>query len=117
MGDAKVEPNFEFPTEADIKGFPIERRIKLEKLEMWGDSALTKVKMFFTNGVESPAYQSKGQNSKEYTTSVDITKKIKKIALRLRSADNLIWGITFYEPNGHEVAKWENENQGDRRQA
>ena len=56
MGDPKVEPNFEFPTPEDIKRFPIERRIKLQKVEMMGDSALTKLKMYFTNGVESRTY-------------------------------------------------------------
>ena len=84
---------------------------------MYGDSSLTSVKLFFTHGVESLAYQSSGANNKDYTREIDITRKIKKISLRLRSADNLIWGIIFYDPKGNEVAKWENENQGDRRVA
>ena len=73
--------------------------------------------MHFTNGVTSRAYQSSGQNVRDYTTEVNIKQRIKKIALRLRSADNLVWGITLTESNGNEVAKWENENQGDRRVA
>ena len=93
MGDPKVKPNFEFPTPEDIKSFPIERKIKLQRIEMMGDSALTKLKMYFTNGVVSSAYQSNGQNSKDYTRDVDSTKMIKKISVRVRSHDSLIWGI------------------------
>ena len=95
MGDTTMLPNFEFPTLEDIKQFPIERVIKLKTIEMMGDSALTKLKMFFTNGVESSAYQSKGQNCKDYTTEVDTTKRIKKISIKIRSSDNLIWGMEF----------------------
>ena len=84
---------------------------------MWGDSSLTKMRMFFTNGVTSRAYQSTGSNVRDYTRELNIKQKIKKIALRLRSADNLIWGVTLTESNGEEVAKWENEHQGDRRVA
>lgn len=51
MGDPNVEPNFEFPTQEDLKTFPVERKIKLQKVEMMGDNSLTKLKMYFTNGV------------------------------------------------------------------
>ena len=75
MGDPNVEPNFEFPTQEELKS-PFEQKIKLQKVEMMSDNSLTKLKLNFPNGVESHAYQSKGQNSEDYTREADPSKTI-----------------------------------------
>ena len=79
FGDPKPKPTFEFPNSDEILNFPIERVIKLRRIEMAGDFSLTKMKFLFTNGVESRLFQSRGQNTKDYSTDLDPKRHIKKI--------------------------------------
>ena len=110
FGDPKPKPTFEFPSSDEILNFPIERVIKLRRIEMAGDFSLTKMKFLFTNGVESRLFQSLGQNTKDYSTDLDPKRHIKKIKVKVRSHDNLVWGIILTDSKGFAVAKWENEN-------
>ena len=86
----------------------------MRRIEMAGDFSLTKMKLLFTNGVESRLFQSRGQNTKDYSTDLDPKRHIRKIQVKVRSHDNIVWGIIMTDSKGHEIAKWENENQGDR---
>ena len=53
LGDKHVEVNMEFPTLEDLKNFPVQKRIKLEKIS-YQDSALHKIKLHFLQEIETP---------------------------------------------------------------
>ena len=56
LGDAEAEVNFQWPTLAEMKQFPINKRIKLNKIIFKQKPQLKGIQLQFTNGIESPLF-------------------------------------------------------------
>ena len=84
------EANFEWPTLAQVKEFPLTKQIKLRSVYLYGGANLMQIKLKFTNGVESAMMQSKDYVPGYYEYSIpwiDRSKNIKGISLQQNHAD------------------------------
>ena len=102
FGDKKIQPNVEFPTLNDLKNFPFQKRIKLEKIT-YQDSALHKIKLHFLQEIETPMLNCATPSGKPKSKLIDTTKTIRRICLRIRSTDNYIFGFKLLDERGAEI--------------
>ena len=88
--------NFESVNLEQLKALS-DKSIKLQKLEIIGNTPLTKMEMFFTNGLESAAYKCADYNSqlKKHEGTFDTSKLIKKISVKMDTG--AVKGLKFLD--------------------
>lgn len=85
-----------------MKNFPLSKRIKLEKIS-FQDSALHKIKLHFLQDIETPMLNCATPSGKPKVKQIDTTRTIRKICLRIRPADNFIFGFKLLDESGAEI--------------
>lgn len=82
IGNQYLEPNFQWPSLAELSKFPTNKRISLNKLVFKQGPALKGIQLCFTNDVESEMFETeKGRELKIKEQDVDISKRIARIGL------------------------------------
>ena len=82
IGNQDVMPDFQWPTLAEMKKFPINKRIKLNKIVFKQKPSLKGIQLKFTNGIESPLFEtSTGSKLPEQETSIDISSRIARVGV------------------------------------
>ena len=74
---------------------------------------MSKIELFFTNKLESAAYQTSNHDSswKENELTWDASKQIKKISIKFTSTN--VRGLKFLDETDNEIVKWDSNTGGD----
>ena len=104
------QPNFESVTIEQLK--VLDKPPKLQQFNCYF-SYMTKIELSFTNGLETAAYETTSYSSdnEKSEQTLDISKKIKKISIRVDNYSD-IRGIQFLDEKNNEIAKWEGYDEG-----
>ena len=106
--DREKAVNFEWPTLAQMKEFPLTKQIKLCNVHLYGGANLMQIKLHFTNGIESPMMQSSEyvEGYYEYSTGqIDITKNIKGVSMQINSKVECYFdGMKFEDKQQKQIA-------------
>ena len=102
------EIDFSFPSEDEIKQiikaggeFPL-----LQKVSMEG-SLMTGIRLEFTNGVSSPFYRTEN-GGKLYSGTVDQSKRIETVAMKVDPKTNKMSGVGLFDSTGKSLLKLKN---------
>lgn len=123
FGDPNQPIDLEFPTEADCDTLPLDKKIKLETLVWKNYDNLMAMQLKFTNGVESPIFQKDAVEKEPATGSwaekhadIDTSKSIRKVSIKVRKTNNLMYAMRLTDDSGvhvvdvewdtHSAAKW-----------
>ena len=116
LSDKVDTPNFESVTIEKLNALATENPVKLQGFNCYS-TGLSKIELFFTNGLESADYQLtyfKTSHAKSEQTC-DTSKQIKKISVKLyassSSNDIYVNGIKFLDKNDNELVKWEGHKE------
>ena len=103
--------NFESVTFEKLESLPRDKPIKLQRFNCYY-TALSKIELFFTNELESAAYQNTTHtpSRKEYELTWDASKEIKKISIKFEG--KVVRGLKFLDEKDSEIVKWDSETGG-----
>ena len=89
--------NFESVTPEQLTSLSSNKPIKLQKINCYL-SHLTKIELFFTNELESAAYEttSYGSDDKKSELTWDVSRQIKKISIKFYNTTN-VTGLKFLD--------------------
>ena len=72
-------PNYESVTIEQVTALSTDKPVKLQKIIYEEGGPMTRLELFFTNGLESAAYQNHTSRFTQHEKTWDISKQIKKI--------------------------------------
>ena len=96
------EPNFESITLEKLKTLSTDKPIKLQQLNYY-NSNMTMIDLIFTDGLEKATFKSHNADGSAKEMKWDISKQIKKIALKKNG--NYVCGIQFLDEKDNEIVK------------
>ena len=102
FGDKQIAPDLEFPRQKDLDTFPLDKRIKLQKIS-FQTAALHKIKFHFTSDVESPLYECATPCNGLKSKTIETDRPLKKVMCRIQKSTNFIFGIKIMDDKGAEV--------------
>ena len=103
------ETNFESITLEKLKTLSTDKPIKLQQFNFY-NVYMTQIDLLFTDGLETATFKTPKAGGDKYETKVDISKQIKKIALK--KDGNYVTGIKFLDEKDNEIVQCEGRSSG-----
>ena len=104
------KPNFESITLEKLKALSTDKPIKLQQVNYY-TANMTMIDLLFTNGLESATFKSSNVSGSKKEIKLDISKQIKKVAIRTGSGR--LNGIKFLDEKDNEIVQHVGSNTGD----
>ena len=104
-----VSPNFESVNLEKLTTLQTDKPVKLQKIIYEEGGPMTKLELFFTNGLESAALQIHSSRYTAHEQTWDSSKQIKKISIKLQSGGRMC-GMKFLDEKDNEIVKWDHDS-------
>ena len=113
FGNPNHPIDLEFPKMEDLYQFPLDKRIQLQSVLWKNDNVLMGIQLQFSNGVQTPFFQTDAMAQKPETGSlaiksqnIDTSRPIRKIKCRLY-AKKLLCAMQFLDKNDKIISHFE----------